>query len=110
MISYFLPPAFFTPFIGDNSLFSNFIASLLGAILYMPTLLEVPVIGTTFGYLSGNMAKGPALALLLTGPAISLPSLLVLLRIMNMKKTGVYAALVIVLSTLAGYVFGNSGL
>ncbi|MDD3574853.1 MAG: permease [Methanospirillum sp.] len=110
MISYFLPPEFFKPFIGDNSLFSNFIAAFLGAILYMPTLLEVPVIGTTFGYLSGNMAKGPALALLLSGPGISLPSLLVLSRIMGNKKTGVYATLVIVFSTLAGFIFGNSGL
>ena len=76
----------------------------------MPTLLEVPVIGTTLGYLSGNMAKGPALSLLLTGPSISLPSLLVLTRVMGAKKTGVYAVLVVIFSTLAGFVFGNSGL
>ncbi|MBN1167718.1 MAG: permease [Methanospirillaceae archaeon] len=109
MLSYFLPPEVFKPFIGDNSLPSNFIAALIGAILYMPTLLEVPIVGTTLGYLSGNMAKGPALALLLSGPTISLPSLLVLTRVMGAKKTGVYAVLVVVFSTIAGFVFGNSG-
>lgn len=107
MLSYFIPPETFRPFIGDNSLLANFIAAIIGAILYMPTLLEVPIIGTTLGYLSGNMAKGPALALLLTGPSISLPSLLVLTRVMGAKKTGVYAALVVIFSTLAGFIFGN---
>lgn len=110
MLSYFLPPETFRPFIGDNSLSSNFIAALIGAVLYMPTLLEVPVIGTTLGYLSGNMAKGPALALLLTGPTISLPSLMVLTKVMGAKKTGVYAVLVVAFSTVAGFVFGNLGL
>jgi len=107
VLSYFVPPEVFKPYIGNNSLVSTFIAAVIGAILYMPTLLEVPVIGTTFGYLSGNMAKGPALALLLTGPTVSLPSLLVLTRVMGAKKTGMYAALVIVFSTLAGFIFGN---
>lgn len=110
MLSYFLPPETFRPFIGDNSLSSNFIAALIGAVLYMPTLLEVPVIGTTLGYLSGNMAKGPALALLLTGPTISLPSLMVLTKVMGAKKTGVYTVLVVAFSTVAGFVFGNLGL
>ena len=87
MLSYFLPPETFRPFIGDNSLSSNFIAALIGAILYMPTLLEVPIIGTTLGYLSGNMTKGPALALLLAGPSVSLPSLLILSKVMGPKKT-----------------------
>ncbi|NLW77451.1 MAG: permease [Methanomicrobiales archaeon] len=110
VLSYFIPPETFKPYIGDNSLLANFTAAVIGAILYMPTLLEVPVIGTTLGYLSGNMAKGPALALLLTGPSISLPSLMVLTRVMGAKKTGVYAVLVVIFSTLAGFVFGNSGL
>ena len=73
----------------------------------MPTLLEVPIIGTTLGYLSGDMAKGPALALLLTGPSVSLPSLLVLYRIIGGKKTLAYAGLVIGFSTIAGFIFGN---
>lgn len=110
VLSFFLPPETFKPYIGDNSLLANFIAAVIGAILYMPTLLEVPIIGTTLGYLSGNMAKGPALSLLLTGPSISLPSILVLIRVMGPKKTGVYAVLVVIFSTFAGFVFGNSGL
>ena len=107
VLSYFLPPETFRPFIGDNSLPATFLAAVIGAVLYMPTLLEVPVIGTTLGYLSGSMAKGPALALLLTGPSISLPSLLVIYRIIGAKKTLVYAGLVIVFSTIAGFIFGN---
>lgn len=109
VIAFFIPPVWFKPFFGDNSLLANFLAAVLGAILYMPTLLEVPIIGTTLGYLSGSMAKGPALALLLTGPSVSLPSLLVLWRIIGGKKTLVYAGLVIGFSTLAGFIFGNLG-
>lgn len=106
VLAYFLPPETFSPYLGENSLSANLLASFLGAILYMPTLLEVPIIGTTFGYSSGAMAAGPALALLLSGPTISAPSLVVLGRIMGMKKTLVYAALVIVMSTIAGMIFG----
>jgi uncharacterized protein len=107
VLAFFLPPETFKPFFGDNSLQANFLAAVVGAILYMPTLLEVPVIGTTLGYLSGSMAKGPALSLLLTGPSVSLPSLLVIYRIIGGKKTLVYACLVIVFSTMAGFLFGN---
>lgn len=109
ILAFFLPPATFKPFFGDNSILANLLAAILGAILYMPTLLEVPIIGTTLGYLSGDMAKGPALALLLTGPSVSLPSLLVLYRIIGGKKTLVYAGLVIGFSTIAGLIFGNLG-
>ncbi|MEA5036823.1 hypothetical protein SDC9_35341 [bioreactor metagenome] len=107
ILSFFLPAEFFRPFIGDNSILANLFAALVGTILYMPTLLEVPVIGTTLGYLTGSMAKGPALALLLTGPTVSLPSLLVLYRLIGGKKTGVYLSLIIVFATVAGFVFGN---
>ncbi|MDD1687306.1 permease [Methanoregula sp.] len=107
VLAFFLPPETFRPFFGDNSLLANFLAALVGAILYMPTLLEVPIIGTTLGYLTGSMAKGPALALLLTGPSVSLPSLLVLYRIIGGKKTLAYAGLVIGFSTIAGFIFGN---
>ena len=106
MLSFFLPPEVFRPFFGTNSLASTLLASIVGTILYMPTLLEVPVIGTTFGYTNGVMAGGPALALLLSGPSISLPSLLVISRIMGPKKTIVYAALVILFSAVAGFVYG----
>jgi uncharacterized protein len=107
VLAFFLPPESFKPFFGDNSILANLLAAFLGTILYMPTLLEVPIIGTTLGYLSGSMAKGPALALLLTGPSVSLPSLLVLYRIIGAKKTLTYAGLVIVFSTLAGFLFGS---
>jgi uncharacterized membrane protein YraQ (UPF0718 family) len=107
VIAYFLPPETFAPFFGDNSVLATFLGALVGAILYMPTLLEVPIIGGTFGYSQGVMAGGPALALLLAGPTISLPSILVLYRIMGGQKTAVYVALVIVFSTLAGLIFGN---
>ncbi len=107
VLSYFLPPEVFAPYFGENTLLANFLAALTGAILYMPTLLEVPIIGTTFGYLSGSMAKGPALALLLSGPSVSLPSLLVLYRIIGGKKTLVYGVLVVGFSTIAGFLFGT---
>lgn len=106
VLAFFLPPETFKPYLGDNSLSANLIASVLGAILYMPTLLEVPIIGTTFGYTAGAMAAGPALALLLSGPTISAPSLVVLARIMGVKKTLTYALLVVLMSTIAGMVFG----
>ncbi|MDD4126070.1 MAG: permease [Methanomicrobium sp.] len=106
MLSFFLPAEVFRPFFGTNSLPSTLLASIVGTILYMPTLLEVPVIGTTFGYTSGVMAGGPALALLLSGPSVSLPSLLVISRIMGAKKTIVYSLLVIVFSALAGFIYG----
>jgi len=109
VLAFFLPPTAFRPFFGDNSLPANLLAAITGAILYMPTLLEVPIIGTTLGYLSGDMAKGPALALLLTGPSVSLPSLLVIYRILGGKKTLAYAGLVVGFSTLAGFIFGNLG-
>jgi uncharacterized membrane protein YraQ (UPF0718 family) len=72
----------------------------------MPTLLEVPIIGGTLGYTSGVMAAGPALALLLSGPTTSLPSIAVLYKIMGMKKTIVYWLLVVGMSTIAGMIFG----
>jgi len=106
MLAFFLPPETFRPFFGTNSILSTLLAAIVGTILYMPTLLEVPVIGTTFGYTSGVMAGGPALALLLSGPSVSLPSLLVLYRIMGVKKTAVYAVLVIIFSALAGFAYG----
>jgi uncharacterized membrane protein YraQ (UPF0718 family) len=106
VIAYFLPPETFQSYLGDNSLPSVFLASILGIILYMPTLLEVPIIGTTFGFSSGIMAAGPALALLLSGPTISLPSIIVLNRIMGGKKTLVYVLLTLILATISGMIYG----
>jgi len=107
VIAYFLPPETFRPYLGGNSIGACFLGAIIGAILYMPTLLEVPIIGTTFGYSSGIMGGGPALALLLAGPAVSLPSMIVLYRIMGAKKTGVYLAIVVIISTLVGFIYGN---
>ncbi|MEM2944567.1 MAG: permease [Methanomassiliicoccales archaeon] len=106
IIAYFLPPEMFRPYLGNNSISSNLLASFIGAILYMPTLLEVPIIGTTFGYSSGVMAAGPALSLLLSGPTTSLPSIAVLYRIMGAKKTTIYWFTVVILSALAGFIYG----
>ncbi|QSZ67208.1 permease [Methanofollis aquaemaris] len=107
MLAYFLPPETFAPYFGETSIGSTLLAAVVGGILYMPTLLEVPIIGTTFGYTSGVMAGGPALALLLAGPSVSLPSLMVIYRVMGAKKTAVYAVLVILFSALAGFVYGT---
>ncbi|MHC1582917.1 MAG: permease [Candidatus Syntropharchaeia archaeon] len=107
VIAYFLPPETFRPYLGGNSVGANFLAAIIGAILYMPTLLEVPIIGTTFGYTSGMMGGGPALALLLAGPAVSLPNMIVLYRIVGSRKMITYISLVVAISTLAGFVYGN---
>ena len=90
--------------VGGNSLLSNFFASFTGAFMYFATLTEVPIIQ---GLLASGMGKGPALALLLAGPSLSLPNMLVIRGVMGTKKTAVYVALVIVMATISGYVFGT---
>ncbi len=107
VIAYYLPSETFRTFVGGNSLISCFIASIIGTLLYMPTLLEVPIVNTTFGYSTGVMGGGPALSLLLAGPAVSLPSMLVLHRIMGTKKTTAFITLVVLVSTLAGFSYGK---
>ncbi len=107
MIAYFVPPETFRPALGNEGILANLLGAVIGAILYMPTLLEVPIIGTTFGYSDGMMGSGPALALLLAGPAVSLPSMIVLTKIMGLKKTATYIFLVVIFSSLAGFVYGN---
>lgn len=89
--------------VGGNSLLSNFFASFAGAFMYFATLTEVPIVQ---GLLASGMGKGPALALLLAGPSLSLPNMLVIRGVWGTKKTVVYVALVIVMATLAGFVFG----
>ncbi|MCX8173971.1 MAG: permease [Thermoplasmata archaeon] len=106
VIAFFLPPETFGPFLSGNSVLACVTASMIGALLYMPTLLEVPVVGTTLGYTSGVIGHGPALSLLLAGPSVSLPGMIVLSRIMGMKKTVAYIILVIGISTICGYIFG----
>jgi hypothetical protein len=89
--------------VGGNSLFANLFASVAGAFMYFATLTEVPIVQ---GLIGSGMGKGPALALLLAGPALSLPSMLVIRSIMGTKKAVVYILLVIILSTITGIAYG----
>lgn len=90
--------------VGGNSLLSTVLASVLGAFMYFSTLTEVPIVQ---GLLGAGMGKGPALALLLAGPALSLPNMLVIRTIIGTEKTLVYCALVVVMATTTGFVYGN---
>ncbi|MGB5101502.1 MAG: permease [Methanothrix sp.] len=106
IIGYFMPTELLRTYLGSNSFQSCFTATIIGALLYMPTLLEVPIVGTLFGYSTGITAAGPALSLLLAGPSLSLPSMIVITRIIGLKKGGVYFSLVVIVSTLAGMLYG----
>jgi uncharacterized protein len=98
-----IPPEWIASAVGGNSLWANLLASVVGALMYFATLTEVPILQ---GLLASGMGHGPALALLLAGPALSLPSMLVIASIMGWKKTGVYIGLVVGLSTIAGLIYG----
>jgi hypothetical protein len=89
--------------VGDNSLLSNFVAAFVGMIWYFATLTEIPIVEMLMRL---GMGKGPALSLLLAGPALSLPSILVIYKIIGVKKTFVFCLLTVVMSTLVGFVFG----
>ena len=95
------------PYLGDNSLLSCFLASVIGGMLYMPTLLEVPVVGNLFGYTTGQMPPGAALSLLLAGPSLSLPGIIVIWKTIGTRKMSVYVVLVILFSTAAGMMYGT---
>ena len=103
IITTFVPENVVTSYVGGNSLLASFIASFLGALMYFATLTEVPIIRA---FMDLGMGKGPALALLLAGPALSLPNMLVLRSIIGTKKTLTYIALVVVMATITGYIFG----
>ena len=90
--------------VGGNSVAANFFASIVGAFMYFATLTEVPILQ---GLLASGMGKGPALALLLAGPSLSLPNMLVIRNVMGTQKTAVYICIVVVLSTVAGLIFGS---
>ncbi len=98
-----IPETYIQQPLGGNSLFANFFASLSGALMYFATLTEVPILQ---GLMGAGMGNGPALALLLAGPALSLPNMLVLFGIMGVKKTLVFVSIIVVLSTIAGMFFG----
>ena len=98
-----IPSEWVSQSVGGNSFFANLFSSLVGAFMYFATLTEVPILQ---GLLGSGMGKGPALALLLAGPALSLPSMLVLRSIMGTRKVAVYVALVVVMATLTGLIYG----
>ena len=98
-----IPSEWVSQSVGGNSFMANFVSSVVGAFMYFATLTEVPILQ---GLIGSGMGKGPALALLLAGPALSLPSMLVLHSIMGMKKTVVYVSLVIVMATFTGLIYG----
>jgi len=99
-----IPREWIIMLVGGNSIVANLFASVVGAFMYFATLTEVPILQ---GLLNSGMGKGPALALLLAGPALSLPSMLVIKSVIGLQKTVVYVLLVIVMSTLAGLIYGS---
>lgn len=98
-----VPPHWIEQLVGGNGLGANLGASVVGAFMYFATLTEIPILE---GLTRSGMGKGPALALLLAGPALSLPNMLVIRSVLGTKKTAVYVSIVIVGSTIAGLVFG----
>jgi hypothetical protein len=98
-----IPSRFIKTLVGGNSLFANFFASIVGAFMYFATLTEVPILQ---GLIGSGMGKGPALALLLAGPALSLPNMLVIRSVIGTKKAVVYVSLVVFMATSTGMIFG----
>jgi uncharacterized membrane protein YraQ (UPF0718 family) len=98
-----IPSQWISSLVGGNSIASNLFASVSGAFMYFATLTEVPIVQ---GLVGSGMGSGPALALLLAGPALSLPAMLVLNSIFGLKKTAMYIALVVVMATITGWGYG----
>jgi hypothetical protein len=98
-----IPSEWVSQSVGGNSFLANLFSAMVGAFMYFATLTEVPILQ---GLMGSGMGKGPALALLLAGPALSLPSMLVLQSIMGTKKVAVYVALVVVMATVSGLIYG----
>jgi hypothetical protein len=98
-----IPNEWIVNLVGGNSLFSNFFASVAGAFMYFATLTEIPILQ---GLINSGMGKGPALALLLAGPALSLPSMIVIRSVIGTQKTIVYVSLVIIMATISGLIYG----
>jgi len=99
-----IPNEWISSLVGGNSIFSNLFASVVGAFMYFATLTEVPILQ---GLINAGMGKGPALALLLAGPSLSLPNMLVIRNVMGTQKTIVYIVLVIIMATAAGLIYGG---
>ncbi|QKG79154.1 permease [Tenuifilum thalassicum] len=98
-----IPNEWIAYLVGGNSIFANFFASVVGAFMYFATLTEVPILQ---GLLASGMGKGPALALLLAGPSLSLPNMLVIRGVIGTRKTLVYVSLVVVMATISGLIYG----
>ena len=99
-----IPSQWVSDLVGGNSFGANFFSALVGAFMYFATLTEVPILQ---GLIGSGMGQGPALSLLLAGPALSLPNMLVIRSVMGTKKTFVYVCLVVIMSTFCGMVFGH---
>ncbi|MBN1598454.1 MAG: permease [Bacteroidales bacterium] len=99
-----IPNEWIAKLVGGNSVFSNFFASIVGAFMYFATLTEVPILQ---GLIAAGMGKGPALALLLAGPSLSLPNMLVIRGVLGTQKTIIYVILVIIMATITGFIYGD---
>jgi uncharacterized protein len=99
-----IPNEWIATLVGGNSVFSNLFASVVGAFMYFATLTEVPILQ---GLIAAGMGKGPALALLLAGPSLSLPNILVIRGVLGTQKTVVYVSLVIIMATISGLIYGG---
>jgi hypothetical protein len=99
-----IPPEWIANAVGGNSWLSNIVASLAAALMYFATLTELPILQ---GLMGSGMGDGPALALLLAGPALSLPNMLVIRKVLGTKKTIAYVLLVVLAATLTGKIFGS---
>lgn len=99
-----IPNKWISNLVGGNSLFSNFFASIAGAFMYFATLTEIPILQ---GLINNGMGKGPALALLLAGPALSLPNMLVIRSVIGTQKTVIYVLLVVIMATFTGLIYGS---
>jgi uncharacterized membrane protein YraQ (UPF0718 family) len=104
IIEVVIPKEFITQLVGQNTILSNTVASLFGAFMYFATLTEVPIIQKLMGL---GMGRGPALTLFLTGNALSLPSMIVLFKVMGKRQAPAYILTIIVLSVIAGWLFGE---
>jgi len=99
-----IPEEYIVALVGGNDLLANFIASLVGSVMYFATLTEVPILQ---GLIGSGMGMGPALALLLAGPALSLPNMMVIHSVLGTRKTGVFVVLVVIMATISGLIFGT---
>jgi uncharacterized membrane protein YraQ (UPF0718 family) len=99
-----IPEHYIQTLVGGNSLRTNLFASVSGALMHFATLTEVPILQ---GLVGAGMGQGPALALLLAGPALSLPNMLVIGGVMGVKKTVVFCGAIVILSTIAGMLYGS---